>query len=118
MIRVSEVLAELRARGVRIEPRPHGGVRLVPARLIDPDLLNRIREHKRALLGHLHAERDRAAADKALALLNRLRCYALSTGHMPLARDLAIRLSGLTEPERILVALQAFESELVALGGQ
>lgn len=60
MTAVGKILVELRVLGVRIEPRPHGGVRLIPARLIDPDLFNRIRRHKSALLAHLCAEQKTA----------------------------------------------------------
>jgi hypothetical protein len=55
----SEILAELRVRGVRIEPRPNGGVKLVPIRLIDPNLLSRIRAHKAELLAQLAHTADR-----------------------------------------------------------
>jgi hypothetical protein len=87
----SEILAELHARGVHIEPRPHGGVRLVPARLIDPDLLNRIYQHKAELLVHLRAEQSGATADEALALLQRLKTFTLPAGRMPAAREVAER---------------------------
>jgi hypothetical protein len=50
---VAEILVELHARGIQIEPRPHGGVKLVPARLIDPELFNRIHAHKAELLALL-----------------------------------------------------------------
>jgi hypothetical protein len=61
---VSEILTELHDRGVRIELRPHGGVRLVPARLIDPDLLNRIRAHKTELLIMLRKEQEQAETNR------------------------------------------------------
>ena len=64
MTAASEILAELRVRGVRIEPRPHGGVKLVPIRLIDPDLLNRIHRHKAELLVTLHAGQEVAEIDR------------------------------------------------------
>jgi len=64
MTGVSEILAELRARGIRIDLRPHGGVRLVPARLIDPPLLDRIRAHKTELLARLHARQSEAEIDR------------------------------------------------------
>src|SRR5208282_2919052 len=59
-----EILAELHARGIRIESRPRGGVRLVPARLIGPDLLNRIHRHKTELLVTLHAAKEVAEIDR------------------------------------------------------
>lgn len=63
---VTEILTELYNRGVHIEPRPHGGVRLVPARLIDPDLFNRICVHKTELLALLASrqEEERREADR------------------------------------------------------
>jgi hypothetical protein len=61
---VSEILAELQARGIRFELRPHGGVRLVPSHLIDPPLLDRIRAHKTELLARLHAEQREAGIDR------------------------------------------------------
>ena len=116
----SEIAAELRVRGVRAEPLAHGGVRLIPARLIDPDLLSRIHRHKSELLLILRAEHYRAAADTALALLNRLRCYILPTGRMPVVSQLAEALAPFAlaaDPAAILGALRDFERELVALGG-
>jgi hypothetical protein len=64
MTGVSGILAELRARGIRFELRPRGGVRFVPARLIDPPLLDRIRAHKTELLARLHAEQRGAGIDR------------------------------------------------------
>jgi hypothetical protein len=116
----SEIAAELRVRGVRAEPLPHGGVRLIPARLIDPDLLSRILRHKTELLLILRAEHYRATADTALALLNRLRCYTLPTGRMLVVSQLAEALAAFAlavDPAAILGALRDFEQELVALGG-
>lgn len=45
-----EVLSELRKRGVRVEPRPAGKLRLTPARAVDLALLENVREHKAELL--------------------------------------------------------------------
>ncbi len=64
MTGVSDLLAELQARGIRFELWPRGGVRFVPARLIDPPLLDRIRAHKTELLARLHAERREAEIDR------------------------------------------------------
>ena len=49
----------------RIEARPHGGVRLVPARLIDSDLLNRIHAHKADLIAHIRAAEEKAEIDRS-----------------------------------------------------
>jgi hypothetical protein len=61
---ICELLAELEARGVRFALRPHGGVRLIPKRLIDPPLLDLIRAHKTELLARLHAEQGEAEIDR------------------------------------------------------
>ena len=45
-----EVLSELRKRGVRVESRPAGKLRLTPARAVDLALLENVREHKAELL--------------------------------------------------------------------
>jgi|GEM_PF-2769043 len=55
---------ELRARGVRVEPRPHGGVRLEPAHLIDAELLSRILTHKAEVLAQLRAEQEERRMDR------------------------------------------------------
>lgn len=64
MSAVSDILADLHARGVRIEPRHHGGVRLTPARLIDTGLLARIHAHKPGLLARVRVEREEAEIDR------------------------------------------------------
>jgi len=61
---VSEIVAELRARGVRIECRKHGGIRLAPASSIDSSLLDRIHAHKSALLAHLHGQQEDTDIDR------------------------------------------------------
>jgi len=45
-----EVLGELRRRGVRVELRPTGKMRLAPASAVDLALLENVREHKAELL--------------------------------------------------------------------
>lgn len=75
MTGASEILAELQSRGIHFERRPHGGVRLVPARLIDSDLLNRIHAHKAALLAALRAQQEQAESDR-IARLDAERCEA------------------------------------------
>jgi hypothetical protein len=64
MTGVSEILAELEGRGIRFEFRPHGGVRLVPARLIDQPLPDSIRAHKTELLARLHAGQKKEELDR------------------------------------------------------
>jgi hypothetical protein len=45
-----EVLGELRKRGVRVERRPAGKLRLAPAKAVGPALLEKVRELKAELL--------------------------------------------------------------------
>jgi hypothetical protein len=131
-----EVLGELRNRGIRVEPRPTGNLYLAPKNRLTRELVERVRAHKPAILAHLRAmqdqaendrradadaKQDRRAADEALALLNRLKCYSLPAGRMPAARVVAERLRPLlTTPaldsRQALGALQAVEAELTALG--
>jgi hypothetical protein len=59
-----EIVVALRARGVRVEPLPHGGIRLVPISMIDPDLFSRIYQYKAELLATLHAEHEAVEIDR------------------------------------------------------
>jgi hypothetical protein len=52
-----------------------------------------------------------------LKALRRLKGYALPAGRIPVIRELAERLHGLTDPAALLYALQIFETELLYLGG-
>ncbi len=113
------ILVKLRARGVRIEAQPHGGVRLIPAHRIDRGLRDQIDQHKAELLVQIRAEHNRAT-DEARALLQRLKTFTLPAGRMPVARELAERLAPFaraTDPAAILGALRDFERELIGLGG-
>jgi hypothetical protein len=117
---LAPLLVELKHRHVRLMIRG-SGLRLVgPAEAITPDLVDSIRAVKPSLLDYLRDEHERRTADRALSLLNRLKTYTLPTGRMPAARVLAERLRPLAEAdaEAILAALEAFERELVELGGQ
>ncbi len=129
---VQTLVASFQARGVRLIPN---GPRLTvePAsKLTDADR-QVIRARKAELLAHLRAEQEEAeidrraqadaehehaTADKALALLNRLKCFTLPAGRMPAARELALWLEPLknADPRTILTALQGFERELIGLG--
>lgn len=55
-----EIVTELRALGIRAESRGNGGVRLVPARVIDPRLRERIIAHKKEVIARLRAEQEQA----------------------------------------------------------
>ena len=65
MTDVSEILADLQARGIRFELRPRGGVRFVPAHLIDQHLLARIHAHNTELLAQIHSEQKEAEIDRS-----------------------------------------------------
>lgn len=54
----------------------------------------------------------------ALAQLERLKGYTLPGGRIPAIRELAQRMTGLTEPAEILKALHSFEAELIGRGGR
>jgi len=88
-----------------------------PEGALTPSDLERLRGLKPYLFAYL---REQQAADKALSILNRLKTYTLPGGRIPAARALAERLRPLAEAdaEAILAALEAFERELVELGGQ
>jgi hypothetical protein len=58
-VTVIQILDELRSRGVRVEPRPHGKLWLTPARAVDSVLLEKVRAAKPALLQILAPEPER-----------------------------------------------------------
>ena len=94
---VDKIFAELHAQGVRIEARPHGGIRLVPAHLIGPELLNRIHLHKAAVIVTFHAEQEAAESDRV----------ARAAGSKPLPPDRHLAYSILTTCQRAGVALRS-----------
>src|SRR5262249_52734079 len=47
------LLNELKARGIRIEPRPERKLHLTPKANLNTDLLEAVRQHKPTLLAHL-----------------------------------------------------------------
>ena len=61
------LLTDLRARGVRIEPRPNGNLYIAPKERLTPELVQHVREHKAQLLDllraghHVQAESDHIA---------------------------------------------------------
>ncbi len=123
----AEILAELRERGIRIEPRPEGRLRLTPAKAADPDLLEKVRAHKAELLrllGNPGPQNEAPAdADEALRLLDRLKCYVLPGGRMPAARQIIEGLRSIlaapdVDPAADLTALKSIEAELIAIGGK
>jgi hypothetical protein len=117
MIRVRSIVTRLEKQGVRLDAEADKVWVDAPKGVLTPADLERLRGMKPYLLAYL---RQRQAADKALSLLNRLKTYTLPGGRIPAARALAERLRPLAEAdaEAILAALEAFERELVELGGQ
>jgi TubC N-terminal docking domain len=85
-VSAAEILAELGARNVR--PVLVGDkLRLRgQADSITPALVERVRQHKAALLVHLSTERDR---DEALAVLQRLKIFTLYGSRTAAAREIA-----------------------------
>jgi hypothetical protein len=62
------ILAELSSRGLHIEPRPNGNLYIAPKDLLTPELLERVRAHKAALLAHLRASGEQAEVDRIARL--------------------------------------------------
>jgi hypothetical protein len=110
------LLAELERLG--IQPMLcDGGVALAGRRArLTPELIEEARAHKAALLAH--AERHHAVIDSAVELLQRLKGCTVPAGQMPQVRQMARDIRGLRTPAEILSALQDFEQQLVALGGE
>jgi hypothetical protein len=133
-VTLPELLAEAARRG--IELYPDGNIiRYRGPKTAVADLKAKLAASKVELLVHLRAkqeedeidrlaradtEQEDTTADKALALLDRLRCYTLPSGRMAVVNQLAEALAPFarsTEPAAILTALRDFEHELIALGG-
>jgi TubC N-terminal docking domain len=123
-------LDELKAQGIRLEPLPNGNLYAAPRERLTVELIERIRQHKPALLAHFHAKQQCALADEALALLRRLKCFALPAGRMPAASEIAERctarlalwdhgepVSEADDAVSILAILRDIERELTAIGG-
>ncbi len=71
----TEILAELRARGIRIQPAAtRGNLWLEPKRAVDPLLLEKVRQHKAELLAHIRSEQKPTETD----------CLAHGDGPTPL----------------------------------
>jgi hypothetical protein len=108
------LLTEFRARGIRVEPRPDGRLRLTPKDRLTPELIEQARRLKPEILSRLQI-------DQALAIIGRLRAFILPAGRMPAARAIVALLQPL-RPEldagETLACLQAVENELIAMGGR
>jgi len=128
-----EILSELRERGVRVEARPGGKLYLTPTGNLTPQLIERVRQHKAQILSALTQPSEPASppatapvpplpesseAVLALAQLERLKGYTLPAGRIPAIREIAERMTGLTEPADIFLALQRLEDELIGQGGR
>jgi hypothetical protein len=133
-VTVLELLDEAARRGIELYPDGNF-VRYRGPKTAVADLKAKLAANKVKLLVHLRAKQEEAKidrlvradaeqedtpADKALALLDRLRCYTLPSGSMAVVNQLADVLAPFaraTEPAAILSALRDFEHELIALGG-
>jgi hypothetical protein len=69
----------------------HGNLYVTPKERLTPDLIERIRQHKPALLTYSRIKQECGLIDEALALLQQLKCYTLPAGRMPAAREIAER---------------------------
>jgi hypothetical protein len=116
-----ELLAEFHRLGIWLGVR-NGIIVARPKGATPPELREAVKAMKAELLQTLPGGRaDKASVDPAemaLGLLARLRGYTLPSGRMPVARDLAERMRGLTDTATILSSLRDFEREMVALGGK
>jgi hypothetical protein len=117
-------------RRLRVRLRAEGDrIIACPLSAVPPELRAAARTHKTGLLRLLTQSLTEPAAttnvpspasqtaDEALKALRRLKGYALPAGRIPVIRELAERLHGLTDPAALLYALQIFETELLYLGG-
>lgn len=121
-IKVLELLDNLEARGIRVEPVPGEDALIVQPMVLLSDADRQAIISNRKLVLELTRARDacRAAdADVTGALLDRLKCYALPTGRMPVARELAAILRTIADAnlQTIRSVLEAFECELIFRGG-
>jgi hypothetical protein len=105
-----------------------GKLKAAPAGALPPDLKAAIRERAAEIKTFLGNEHARA---EALAVLTRLKTYALPAGRMPAAHEVAQRLTSALgrfesngeladdsdDPTAILDVLRAIERELITLGG-
>jgi hypothetical protein len=110
------LLSELRARGIRAEPRPDGRLRLTPKERLTPELIEQARRLKSEILTHLQI-------DHALAILHRLKTFTLPAGRMPAARAIVEMLKPLLDspdidPSEAVACLEAVEFELIAMGAK
>jgi hypothetical protein len=124
-----EFLDQLKTQGIRLEPLPNGNLFVAPKERVTPELLERIRQNKPALLAHFQSKQQSALADEALALLQRLKCYTVPSGRIDAAREIAERCASRLvlwengtrvsedDPASILAALRTIENELIANGG-
>ena len=112
------LLTDLERLGIRPVLRD-GRVKLAGRRSrLTSELIEKARAHRGALDAYARAEEDRAVADKAVELLNRLKGYVIPAGRMSAVRGLAVQMRGLTAPDKMLSALKNFERELITIGGE
>ncbi len=104
----AEILAELRERGVRVEPLPDGRLYLEPEDLLDADLIERVRGAKPELLRILASPPPSAPEPRPLPLdLARVEAAINRSPRSPFLNDLAIATiaRAAIEAQRALAAL-------------
>jgi hypothetical protein len=120
------LLDELRGQGIRLDPLPNGNLYVAPKERLTPELIERIRQNKPALVACLSIKQEPASADEALALLQRLKCYTVPSGRVDAAREIVARLGRwkngkaldeADDPASIVAVLRNIERELIKLGG-
>lgn len=92
----------------RLKARPAG---VLPAEL-EIVIYNRAVE----IITLLRAEQESVLTAQALELLKRLKGYIVPSGQMKTARNLTVRIRGITDPIGIVMALKNFEQQLITLG--
>jgi hypothetical protein len=113
------LIAKLAARGIYLVTQGEALIIDAPKGSLQPGEVEHIRARKAELLNLLHSKQGHTPAARALAMLNRLRCYTIAGELMPIMRLLAEQLrsvSAVSDDAEVLTALQGFESELIALG--
>jgi hypothetical protein len=107
----------------------HGNLYVTPKERLTPDLIERIRQHKPALLAYFRIKQQCVLINEALTLLRRLKYYTLPAGQMPAAREIAERwaarlvlwengepISEADDAASILAVLCDIEHELTTIG--
>jgi hypothetical protein len=92
----AELLADLEHLGIRPAFRD-GHVKLVgPRSKLTPEVVKQADVHWASLLDYARAQQDEVVAAQASELSRRLKGYTIPAGKMRRARDLAVRIRGIT----------------------